>query len=124
MYKNHPPCNPPKKQTTKVWRYLDITKLLSILENKALWFANITTLKGDRFEGFLNNATIKNLRQVAKKQTKNKGEKTKETIEQNLALMKQARELLNVSCWHIKTLSMCSRIDQKFIFSSYFERKS
>lgn len=38
---------------TKVWKYLDLWKLLSIIENKALYFSRLDLL-GDPFEGTLS----------------------------------------------------------------------
>ena len=41
MYKPHPSCTTPQNNQTKVWRYMDIEKLLSMLESDSLWFPNI-----------------------------------------------------------------------------------
>lgn len=100
MYKDHPSCKAPKKKTIKVWRYMDVTKLLSILENESLWFSDITYLD-DPLEGFLNRATVKNLRTLPKDLPKEEKEKKQQILETNLQMMKQARKLLNISSWHI-----------------------
>jgi len=79
---------------------MDVTKLLSILESKSLWFSDIRYFQ-DPLEGFLNNATVKKIRELPKDLPKTEEEKTKKTIERNLQIFKLARGLLNVSPWHM-----------------------
>lgn len=90
MYKPHPCCTAPQNKNTKVWRYMDIAKLLSMLESDSLWFPNITHLDNDPLEGFLNRATVEEFK-----------EKSNGHFEENLESIKKARNLLNVSSWHI-----------------------
>ncbi|MBN2087147.1 hypothetical protein JW758_02265 [Candidatus Peregrinibacteria bacterium] len=79
---------------------MDITKLLSILESNSLWFTDITYLD-DPLEGFLNRATVEKFRKMPEDTPKEQEEKTKKIIETNLQLLKQARNMLNVSSWHM-----------------------
>lgn len=51
MYDKHPVFIEPKKNA-KIWRYMDITKFLSILNEKSLFFSRMDFL-GDPFEGSL-----------------------------------------------------------------------
>lgn len=41
---------PPKRKSLKVWRYLDLDKFRSLLENKALYFSSARQFD-DAFEG-------------------------------------------------------------------------
>lgn len=100
MYQKHPCCKTPKKKTTKIWRYMDVTKLLSILENRSLWFSNIAHLD-DPLEGFLNRATVENFRTLPKNLSKKEKQEKQAIIEHNLAIIKNARYLLHVSSWNI-----------------------
>lgn len=100
MYRDHPSCIPPKESTTKIWRYMDVTKLLSIFESNSLWFSDLTYLN-DPLEGFLNDATVKKFRELPENVSEIKKEKTKIIIEKNLQKLKQSRNLLNVSAWHM-----------------------
>ena len=38
MYIEHPDFEQPKDESTKVWRYMDISKFLSLLETSSLYF--------------------------------------------------------------------------------------
>ena len=51
MYKEHPVFNPPSSDAI-LWRYMDFTKFVSLLEKQALFFPRADKL-GDPFEGSL-----------------------------------------------------------------------
>ena len=51
MYKEHRACNPPSSDAI-LWRYMDFTKYVSLLEKRALFFARADKLE-DPFEGYL-----------------------------------------------------------------------
>ena len=99
MYEEHPLCTPPQNQTARIWRYMDVTKLLSMLDG-SLWFSNITCVD-DPLEGFLNRATVKKFRELPKDLPKINEEAVKKTIEENLKIIKWGRGLLNISSWHM-----------------------
>ena len=50
MYKEHPVFRQPDEPTIKVWRYMDFTKLVSLIDSRRLYFARVDLL-GDPFEG-------------------------------------------------------------------------
>ncbi len=56
MYDEHPHCNPPPPSAT-LWRYVDFTKFVSILETNALFFTRVDKL-GDDFEGSFPRGNI------------------------------------------------------------------
>lgn len=45
MYKEHPSFIPPDDANIKIWRYMDFTKFVALLDSKSLWFT-----RADRFE--------------------------------------------------------------------------
>lgn len=49
MFQEHPNVSAPAG-STMLWRYLDLAKLLFLLEHRALWFSRLDTL-GDPYEG-------------------------------------------------------------------------
>ena len=59
MYEEHPVFNPPPDDAI-LWRYMDFTKFVSLLEKQALFFARADKL-GDSFEGSLSqvNKTLR-----------------------------------------------------------------
>src|SRR5262249_12832867 len=56
VYQPHEDFEFPSNPDTPIWRYLDITKLRSMLESRTLFFARVDTL-GDRFEGAYTPST-------------------------------------------------------------------
>jgi hypothetical protein len=54
---DHPVFTPPENRHARIWRYMDFTKYLSMLETKALFFCRVDKL-GDPFEGTLSRATL------------------------------------------------------------------
>jgi hypothetical protein len=50
MYEEHPVFSPPRNPDSKLWRYMDLAKSLSLLEDEALFFASAASMS-DRFEG-------------------------------------------------------------------------
>ncbi len=50
MYKEHPNLKEPKNPNVPIWRYMDFTKFVSLLDKQALFFTRADKL-GDPFEG-------------------------------------------------------------------------
>jgi hypothetical protein len=50
MPQDHPVFQEPADRGVKIWRYIDLTRFLSLLEDRALYFARADQL-GDAFEG-------------------------------------------------------------------------
>jgi hypothetical protein len=50
MYKDHPVYIDPEDSSSRLWRYTDFTKFISLIQRKELYFLSIDKL-GDRFEG-------------------------------------------------------------------------
>lgn len=57
MYQSHPDFTFPSNPDTPIWRYIDITKLLSMFESQSLFFTRIDCL-GDPFEGAYTRSTF------------------------------------------------------------------
>lgn len=55
MFKAHPVFKSPTDENVKIWRYLDISKFLWLVEKKSLYFSRCDLL-GDPFEGSLPSA--------------------------------------------------------------------
>lgn len=80
----------------KVWRYLDFTKFLSLLDRQALFFASLKKLADtDKFEGLYPNfdanvfSFIPNFSQ---------------TIDNAREFTKQYRQHFFVNCWHLSNI--------------------
>ena len=57
-FKPHPDLTVPQ-QDEVVWRYMDLAKLLSLLDRSALYFSRLDKLSQlDPFEGYYTNANV------------------------------------------------------------------
>lgn len=81
------------KQRKTLWRYMDFTKLISLLEEKALAFPR-TDLFEDPYEGFLPEASVRELRANLSPY-----HLTPEHAELWIKFPTQMRKQLYVSCW-------------------------
>lgn len=55
-YEEHPELKTPDNPDTKIWRYLDFTKFLSMLEDQSLYFCRLDVLaEKDPYEGLYTN---------------------------------------------------------------------
>jgi hypothetical protein len=98
---NHPVFLQPADTNAKLWRYMDFTKYLWLLESSALYFSRIELL-GDPFEGTTtaarNQAVLDMLERAPGSEYKQK-----EWIEHNARFRQQVRRGLFVNCWHMST---------------------
>ena len=90
MYKEHPSVDPPPQQAV-LWRYMDLTKFVSLLKEEALFFARIDKL-GDPFEGSLGKVT-EALR--AERFRDNEAARLRAAMS-----LKEVRAFTLASCWH------------------------
>lgn len=95
----HPVFRQPADPEAKVWRYMDFTKYLALLESSALYFTRIDLL-GDPFEGSWSAKSDKALERLFLP-----GHLTNEQIERFRSLYEQNRRLFRkstfVSCWYM-----------------------
>lgn len=100
------PCQPPDSEI-KVWRYMDVTKLVALMQSRSLHFARADTLD-DRFEGSLHLlnriANVQMIDQLLKNQENNQSSAVLPTRDQaleNLAdFFRRVRQWVFISCWH------------------------
>ncbi|HWY80279.1 MAG TPA: hypothetical protein VNW29_08025 [Candidatus Sulfotelmatobacter sp.] len=57
MYKKHPQFDTTRDDLQKIWRYMDFTKLVSLLDKKELYFSRADKLN-DSFEGSFPKGTV------------------------------------------------------------------
>lgn len=88
MYEEHPNCQPPPDDAV-LWRYMDFTKFVSLLESQALFFCR-SDLLGDPFEGSISAVTPPAFPQNFKD-----GPLTVHRID-----LRQIARMMYVNCWH------------------------
>ena len=91
MYQVHPLFSPPPQQAT-LWRYMDFTKFVSLLDTSSLFFSRADLL-GDPFEGVLPKANIETL-------ADRYAPDVADMIRQGLPMLSQFTRGHFVSCWH------------------------
>ena len=91
MYKEHPAFTSPPADAV-LWRYIDFTKFLSLLQEQALFFARADRL-GDPFEGSFSKANI-----ALRPTIYNEHHEKFSAQLANFAF--QSRRFTLVNCWH------------------------
>jgi hypothetical protein len=99
-YQKNPVCETPENKDLKVWRYMDFTKFMAMLENKALFFFRLSKF-ADPLEGFLTNAMVNEFRGIPEGLTDEQTKKKREIGELNLSMLRMGRDHLIISSWHI-----------------------
>jgi len=114
-YKEHPAFRLPSGET-KIWRYMDFTKLVSLLEKRALYFASVEKMSEfDPFEGLYTRANIavENLRfedipEYARTPGTLYADRVtfesfvKKALPEFRRFVKQNRPITYVNCWHAR----------------------
>jgi len=59
-YQTHTAFDEPRDQTARLWRYMDLPKLLSVLDKRALFFPSVATLSKD--DPYAGEPTLSKLR--------------------------------------------------------------
>jgi hypothetical protein len=126
MFADHPELTAPDLDTT-LWRYMDLARLLSLLEKRALWFARLDTL-GDPYEGRPPKPVIDELWDIPAHIAPEEHSQRREAAEHNTRVLSRARLLLYVSCWHASEVesaamwSVYSRFGEGLAVRTTFER--
>lgn len=94
MHAEHPVFTPPDSPEATIWRYLDLSRFLSLLVTRSLYFCRADLL-GDPFEGTISKATVESYKD-SRSPTSLAGfqdtlRRYRESLRRNVA----------ISCWHI-----------------------
>ncbi|MDP4145725.1 MAG: hypothetical protein Q8936_14765 [Bacillota bacterium] len=94
MYTQHPVFNTPSNEEIKVWRYMDFTKFLNILERQSLFFTRSDRFE-DKFEGSYTRYNVRMRPQVYN------GQIPEEGLRQMSEASNRFRRFTFVNCWHM-----------------------
>ncbi|MBI3125089.1 MAG: AP2 domain-containing protein [Ignavibacteriales bacterium] len=84
----------PNPSDIKIWRYMDFTKFVSILENGGLFFPSVTLLD-DFFEGSASRGNMKYRSFIYSRS------QHKKTFEDRIEEIKKVKKNILVNCWHM-----------------------
>src|SRR4051812_26916340 len=103
MYEPHPVLLLPDDPETRIWRYMNLTKLLAILETQSLFFSSIRSFN-DPYEGFIPPHTVESLRATLPKMGGTDQEVSEFAIKHR-EIDRDSMDFLSprmfVNCWHI-----------------------
>ena len=94
-YEDHETLLKPTNENSKVWRYMDFTKFISLLDKRELWFSRVSELD-DPFEGTLSKMSLY-LDPVVPGQS----EEYDRAVDIFRETKKQWRKWIVVNCWHL-----------------------
>ena len=96
-YEEHPLFEKPDDENAAIWRYMDFTKFVSLLDRGALFFARADTMP-DPFEGSYSKANVR-LRPVVYKDWPK--EHFDKMLDSTAYASKETRRFTFLNCWHI-----------------------
>jgi len=101
MVKDHPVFNEPKNKSQKIWRYLDFTKFIDLLNNNSLFFCR-SDLFTDQFEGSVpkNTAVLRDF-QFKEIVVNNQKSDSRYTSNYLQVQGKKDRKNIALNCWHM-----------------------
>ena len=97
MFISHPQLTEPD-DNQKLWRYMDFSKFLAILETKSLHMAALTSFS-DPFEGYPPQTVIERFTSQSPELNADPEERSRRT--NDLASFLQGRKHIFASCWHL-----------------------
>lgn len=100
MYKEHPTFEQPENEEIKVWRYMDFTKLVSLLDSRRLYFTRTDKFE-DPFEGSWTRINVDARRFVPEAIRPENREKFLEAIHYEGEYNKLWPKYHAINCWHM-----------------------
>jgi hypothetical protein len=100
MRDQHPVFDAEVNRDTTVWRYFDLPRFLSFLQNEALYFCRADLL-GDPLEGSFTKATsAERERAIENRPAGMTKDAAEDSIRRNSALCRKFLQQAYVNCWH------------------------
>lgn len=97
----------PATEHAKIWRYIDFTKFVSLLDRRALFFVRADKL-GDLFEGASSEINIEMRPELYKNTLEEFGKYSEDELKKTLSNMSAYLQFLSkitaISCWHLNDI--------------------
>lgn len=101
MYAEHPVFNNLNDENVKIWRWMDFTKFISLLDNSSLFFSRVDKLD-DPFEGSYPKTNIEYRVRKFKQLIETSHTISKGNWQENFSeFLKKLTSHVLVNCWHI-----------------------
>lgn len=98
MYYSHPQLKEPADETP-LWRYMDFTKFLSLLESHSIHLSPLINFD-DPFEGHPTRPVIDALTDFPKNASQKEIEERRNIADNNITAFQNGRRFVSASCWH------------------------
>jgi hypothetical protein len=99
MYSAEPILNVPADEHAMIWRYMDFTKFVSLLDKKALYFPRPDRLS-DKFEGAIPKPTIEAREALVLGLESTLAENALKVMSQG---SQEVRKWIFINCWHVNS---------------------
>jgi hypothetical protein len=99
MFEPHPTFIQPEDENIKIWRYLDFTKLISLLDTRRLYFTRCDKFD-DPFEGSWPKPNIEARKYIPEDLPEDGQKKYLEAINRMGEINKNWPRYMAVNCWH------------------------
>jgi hypothetical protein len=99
MYSAKPFFNVPADEQTMIWRYMDFTKFVSLLDKKALYFTRSDRFS-DKFEGAIPKPTVEAREALVLGLESTFAEETLRVMSQG---SQELRKWIFLNCWHMNS---------------------
>jgi len=100
MYEEHPKFVQPENEETKVWRYMDFTKLVSLLDSRRLYFTRADKFE-DPFEGSWPKINVA-AREYVPEDIPPEGREKWLAVMRNMGeICKHWPRYVAINCWHM-----------------------
>lgn len=94
MYKEHPDFEPPKNINSRIWRYMDLPRFLSLIESSSLYFTRADKF-ADPYEG-----AIPKLHKESMESYFSEFDNAEEMKQELLDLFEINRKMTLINCWY------------------------
>lgn len=98
MYQSHPHLAEPDDEA-RLWRYMDFTKFLALLESRSLHMAALTSFD-DPFEGHPPRSVIDAFTSLPPNLTAEQFAERRKVVANNVQMFANTRRYVSASCWH------------------------
>lgn len=100
MYEEHPTFIQPENEDVKVWRYMDFTKFVSLIDSRTLYFTRADNFE-DPFEGSWPISNIAARVHVPDTFTKEQEEKYLKSLPGLSRFFKKLPQYVSINSWHM-----------------------
>jgi hypothetical protein len=101
MIKEHYVFRPPQNEEIKIWRYMDFTKLISLVESESLYFSRSDMFE-DPFEGSYTRETLNFVKEAFFYNAQQEGNpEVKKAFENYSESNRLLAQRVAINCWHM-----------------------